>query len=92
MKKLNSHNVSFKTTADTSTAGRKKIAGIAVALVVLFVLGFVIGWVSAPRDSNETFDMKYIAKKRKQDMKKKAGFHEELFEILNAEKIGENLR
>ena len=75
--------------------GKMKIVGILVAVVVLFVLGFVIGWVSAPSDgdtSSETSDIKYIAKKRKEEMKKKTGFHERLFEILDAEKIGENLR
>ena len=59
--------------------------------------------VSAPSDENstcgddnstssETYDMKYIAKKRKEEMKTKDGFHEKLIEILNADKIGENLR
>ncbi len=99
----NSKGVSFK-----MTPAKMKIIGIVVAVVVLFVLGFVIGWVSAPSDkdtrevirentsnhscNNETFDMKYIAKKRKEEIKKKNGFHERLFEILDAEKIGENLR
>jgi hypothetical protein len=80
--------------AATLTTGR--IVGIVVAVVVLFLLGFVIGWVSAPSDedsaSSEAYDMKYIAKKRKEEMKTKDGFHEKLIEILNADKIGENLR
>ena len=88
-----SEGVSFKMTAVTLSKGR--IVGIVVAVVVLFVLGFVIGWVSAPSDgdtSSETFDIKYIAKKRKEEMRKKNSFHERLFEILDAGKIGENLR
>ena len=76
------------------TPGR--IAGIVVAIAVLFALGFVIGWVSRPSDGDssetESYDMKYIAKKRKEDMKSKDEFHEKLFEILNAEEIGKNLR
>ena len=92
-KELNSKGVSFNMTRDTTS--RTKIVGIGLALVVLFVLGFVIGWVSAPSDedsSSETFDIKYIARKRKEDMKTKTGFHEKLFKSLNAEEIGENLR
>ena len=79
-------------TTASLTPGR--IAGIVVAIAVLFVLGFVIGWVSAPSDgdSSESYDMKYIANKRKEDIKSKDNFHEKLFEILNAEEIGKNLR
>jgi mannitol-specific phosphotransferase system IIBC component len=90
----NSDHVSFNMTAATLTTGR--IVGIVVTVVVLFVLGFVIGWVSAPSDedstSSETYNMKYIAKKRKEEMKTKDDFHKKLIEILNADKIGENLR
>ena len=78
-----------------ATLTRRQIVGIVVAVVVLFVLGFVIGWVSAPSgedSSGEKYDMKYIAKRRKEDMKTKSGFHEKLFEMLNADKIGDNLR
>jgi hypothetical protein len=94
---------------------RRGIVVIVVSVVVLFVLGFVIGWVSAPSDedstirvsapsdenstcgdqnstSSETYDMKYVAKKRKEEIKAKDGFHQKLIEILNADKIGENLR
>ena len=78
------------------TLTNRRIIGIVVVLVVLFVLGFVIGWVSAPSDdddsSDENFDMKYIANRRKDEMKAKTDFHEKLFKMLNADKIGENLR
>ena len=78
-----------------ATLSTPRIIGIVVAVVVLFVLGFVIGWVSVPSDedsTSETFDMKYIAKKRKEDMKAKSDFQEQLFEMLNADEIGKNLR
>jgi hypothetical protein len=77
-----------------ATLTRGRIVGIVVVAIVLFVLGFVIGWVSAPsdEDSSENYDMKYISKKRKEEMKTKNGFHEKFLEILNANKIGENLR
>lgn len=79
------------------TLSTGRIVGIVIAVIVLFALGFVIGWVSAPNDensanSNEKYDMKYIAKKRKEQIKMKDGFHKKFFEILNAEEIGENLR
>ena len=78
--------------ASSLTPGR--IAGIVVAVAVIFAIGFAIGWVSVPSDSDssEKYDMKYIAKQRKEDMKKKDDFHEQLLKILNAEEIGENLR
>ena len=75
------------------TPGR--IAGIVVAVAAIFAVGFVIGWVSVPSDedsdSSERYDIKYIAKQRKEDMKKKDDFHEQLLKILNAEEIGKNL-
>ena len=77
------------------TLTNRRIIGIVVVLVVLFVLGFVIGWVSTPSDddsSDENFDMKYIANRRKNEMKAKTDFHEKLFKVLNADNIGENLR
>ena len=76
------------------TLTTRKIIGIVAVLVVLFVLGFVIGWVSAPSDDSrgENFGMKYIANRRKHEMKAKIDFHEKLFKMLNADKIGENLR
>ena len=81
-------------TTASLTPGR--ISGIVVAIAVLFAFGFVIGWVSRPSDGDssetEAYGMKYIAKKRKEDMKSKDDFHEKLFEILNAEEIGKNLR
>lgn len=80
-----------------TTLSNGRIVGIVIAVIVVFALGFVIGWVSAPTDedstvSSEKYEMKYIAKQRKEQMKIKDGFHKKLFEILNAEKIGENLR
>ncbi|XP_028397182.1 glutamate carboxypeptidase 2-like [Dendronephthya gigantea] len=91
--KNESEKVNYK---GTTRCFRGRIVGIAIAVVVLFVLGFVIGWVSAPTDSADSprkrMNMKDVAKKRKEQMKQKDGFHEKLFEFLNAEKIGENLR
>ncbi|XP_028396940.1 glutamate carboxypeptidase 2-like [Dendronephthya gigantea] len=93
----------------TLTTGRI-VFGTVVAIVALFVLAFVIGWVSAPTDSDDSsacepslrvnvtnnisiiFDIKYIVKLRKEQKKRKDNFHEKLFAILNATKIGENLR
>lgn len=72
---------------------KRQIVGIVIAMIVLFVLGFVIGWFSAPDDSSaQTFDMKYVVRKRKEQMKRKNDFHEKMFGILDAENIGENLR
>lgn len=91
--KTESENVNYKMTARSSWG---RLVAIAITVVVLFVLGFVIGWVSAPADSDgsssKKIDMKDVAKKRQEQMKQKSGFHEKLFDFLNAEKIGENLR
>ena len=74
----------------------KRIAGIVVAVAVIFAIGFAIGWVSVPSneysDSSKKYDMKYVAKQRKEDMKMKDEFHEQLLKFLNAEEIGKNLR
>ena len=76
------------------TPGR--VACIVVAVAVIFAIGFMIGWVSVPSDedpdSSEKYDIKYVAKQRKENMKKKDEFHEQLLKILNAEEIGKNLR
>ena len=95
LSKLNREGVTYKMAAVTFTT--PKIIGILAAVAVLFALGFVIGWVSAPSDEDGSVevrnpDMKYVANKRKEDMKTKTDFHEELFDILNAKKIGDNLR
>ena len=77
--------------ASSLTPGR--IAGIVVAVAVIFAIGFAIGWVSVPSDEDtDSSDRKHIAKQRKEDMKKKDEFHEQLFKILDAEEIGKNLR
>ena len=79
--------------AGTLTRGRiVGMNGIVLAAIVLFVLGFVIGRTQSDEDSSENYDMKYISKKRKEEMKTKKYFHEKFLEILNANKIGENLR
>jgi hypothetical protein len=76
-----------------ATLTTRRIVGSVVA--VLFVFGFVMDWVSADRghvDFSEKREMKYAAKKRKDEMKTKKYFHEKFFEILDADIIGENLR
>ncbi|XP_028397055.1 glutamate carboxypeptidase 2-like isoform X2 [Dendronephthya gigantea] len=70
-----------------------QIVGVVIGVVVLFVLGFVIGWFSAPEESSvEIFNMKYIVKKRREQMRQKHDYHTELLRIINAENIGKNLR
>ena len=79
----------------TATLATARIgAGILVAVLVLLEFGFVIGWVSVPNDeycSSKKY-MKYIVNERKEDMKMATCFHEKMFEMLNADKIGKDLR
>ena len=80
--------------ATATLATDRIVAGIVVAVLVLLEFGFVIGWVSVPNDeycSSKKY-MKYIVNERKEDMKMATCFHEKMFEILNADKIGKDLR
>lgn len=72
----------------------RRILIVVVCLCVLFVLGFVIGWVSSPCDEHSPPDytMKYIARKRKENEKVKEEFNDQLMKILSAKEIGEHLR
>ena len=64
---------------------------IVVAAIVLFILGFLIGFFAVRNDS-ESETRRSIEEIRKDDMEKKSEYHTKLYKGLDKTEIGKNLK
>ena len=64
---------------------------IVVAAIVLFILGFLIGFFAVRNDS-ESETRRSIEEIRKDDMEKKSKYHTKLYKGLDKTEIGKNLK
>ena len=73
------------------TSNSIRIAAIIAGVIVLFFLGFIIGYFTSPRSKDDS-SCKNTAEKRRAEQEKQLEFHEKLYAALNAEEIGKNLK
>ena len=71
--------------------GRKQRLAVVVIGVILFVLGFLVGYFAAPTKKN-SLDLPTTEEKRRDEMRKKSKYHSILYMGLNKTKIGENVK
>jgi hypothetical protein len=59
--------------------------------IVLFLLGFLIGYFTIPNDESDT-TRRTIEELRRDEMHKKEQYHFKLYKSLNKAEIGKNVR
>lgn len=71
-------------------ASRRQLAALVLAGIVLFLLGFLIGYLAIPKDDSDTSPT--IEDLRNDEIQKKMEYHSQLYKSLDKTEIGKNLK
>lgn len=74
------------------TSNSIRIAAIIAGVIVLFFLGFIIGYFTSPRSNDDSSCKNTAEKRRATEQEKQLEFHRKLYAALDAEEIGKNLK
>ena len=86
-------NVCYKMIAPAPS--KKQIVTLGISGIVLFLLGFLIGYFTIPIDDSENKSntpSSTIEELRKSQAEKKEKYHSELYNALNKSEIGKNVK
>ncbi len=72
---------------------RGQLVALVITGVVLFLLGFLIGYFTIPNgESDNSETRRSIEERRKNEMQKKEEYHSKFYKSLNKTEIGKNLK
>ncbi|XP_028415064.1 glutamate carboxypeptidase 2-like isoform X1 [Dendronephthya gigantea] len=71
---------------------RGQLAVLVIAGITLFILGFLIGFFTAPDDEKSPETPRSFQEKREEERKKKDAYHSKLYQTLDKKEIGKSLK